>query len=192
MPPNRDFDLIHGKFDLTSLTSITISQEFHWWNFFALEHRRCTSGVVKFSNTEPYSRNNIWVNNLHKTIFELTVKSVTTITIVLLAMKLKVKALLALFIVIALPVIYFIKSLVHCAFSSTGKVIVKTKQILLKNMTSWLTWYKNLWISTRVLEVLFCPVFSSVIWLHNVESLGFADIAFRDRDVCRSLQKSSK
>ena len=54
-------------------------------------------------------------------------------------------------------------------------------------MTSWLIWCKNCLISTRVLEVLLCPVFFSVIGLCKVESFGFADVASRDMSVeaCR-------
>ena len=59
----------------------------------------------------------------------------------------------------------------HYDFLSAGKVTVKTEHIFLKSMTSWLIWYKKFWISTRVLEVLLCPVFSSVICLHKVASL---------------------
>ena len=43
-------------------------------------------------------------------------------------------------------------------------------------------------ISTRVLEVLLCPVFSTIICLHKVVSLGFADVASRDMsaEACRN------
>ena len=44
-------------------------------------------------------------------------------------------------------------------------------------------------ISTRVLEVLLCPVFSTIICLQEVASLDFADIASRDMsaEACRTL-----
>ena len=65
---------------------------------------------------------------------------------------------------------------------------MKTEHIFLKSMTSWLIWYKKFWISTRVLEVLLCPVFSSVICLHKVASLVCSDIASRDMsaEACRN------
>ena len=44
-------------------------------------------------------------------------------------------------------------------------------------------------ISTRVLEVLLCPVFSTIICLQEVANLDFADIASRDlsAEACRTL-----
>ena len=76
----------------------------------------------------------------------------------------------------------------HSDILSARKETVETKHILLKSMTSWLLWYKFFWISTRVLKVLLCPVFSSVICLHKVASLSFAYFSSRDMssEACRN------
>ena len=81
-----------------------------------------------------------------------------------------------------------VNSTKHSARLNAGKESVGTKYILLKSLTSWLFWCKFFYISTRVLEVLLCPVFSKDICLFKVASLGFADVASRDMsaEACRN------
>ena len=85
------------------------------------------------------------------------------------------------------------KATSHSDILSAWKETVKTKHILLKIMTSWLFWWKNFKISTRVQEVFLCPVFSNVIFLQKVASLGFADVPSRDMsaEACKNSASRS-